>query len=204
MAGEIVDYREKFGSEKKDLVGAIMSSKDSDGTPIHHDQVIGEVVSTLVAGADTTANSILGTLGFLLQNPLALKRLRDEIDEAYSRGEISTGVPKYSETQKLPWLDACISESLRLSPSISGIFPRAVPQDGDEVLPGHFIPGGVSVGINQWVMGRDQAFYGSDAEAYKPERWENPEEKSRMKEYDFAFGHGARMWVYLFRCSNAN
>lgn len=193
MASEIVNHREKFGSEKKDLVGAIMSSKDSDGTPIHHDQVTGEVISTLVAGADTTANTILGTVGFLLQNPSALKKLRDEIDEADCRGEISKGVPKYSETQKLPWLDACISESLRLSPSISGTFPRAVPPGGDEVVPGHCIPGGVSVGINNWVMGRDKSFYGPDAETYKPERWDVPENRSQMKEYDFAFGHGARV-----------
>ena len=193
MANEIVGQREKFGSEKKDLISAIMASKDTDGTPIHHDQVVGEVMASLVAGADTTANSILGTIGFLIQRPSALKRLRDEVDAAVSKGELSTGVPKFSETQKLPWLDACISESLRLAPSIPTTFPRAVPPGGDEVLPGNFVPGGVTVGINNWVMGRDFNFYGPDALMYKPERWENPENKKRMKDYDFAFGHGARL-----------
>ncbi|KAI9661138.1 MAG: hypothetical protein M1821_009465 [Bathelium mastoideum] len=195
MASEMVDMREKFGSEKKDLIGAIMSSKDLDGTPIHHDQVMGEVVATLVAGSDTTANAIVGTVGYLLQNPSAHRKLRDEIDTADARGEISKGVPRYSETQNLPWLDACISESLRLSPSISTSFPRAVPAGGDEVIPGQVIPGGTSVGVNNWVMGRDKAFYGPDAEMYRPERWENPQDKTRMKDYEFAFGHGARVCI---------
>ena len=170
-----------------------MAAKNPEGEVIARSQVFGEVVATLVAGADTTANSICGIIGFLLQQPYTLVKLQQEIDYACRQGLLSFPVPTYTECVRLPYLDAVICEALRLSPSVGGVFTRAVPTGGAEVLDGELVPGGTTVGVNNWVFGRDEEIFGSDAELFKPERWLDEMNRKKLSEYDFAFGHGARV-----------
>jgi cytochrome P450 len=106
---------------------------------------------------------------------------------------LSSPVPTYSECLKLPYLDAVICESLRLSPSVGGVFTRVVPTGGAEVLAGQMALGGTTVGVNNYVLGRDEEIYGSNAETFKPERWLDEMNRKKFREYDFAFGHGARV-----------
>lgn len=139
-------------------------------------------------GGDTTANSIVGIMGMLFKNPEAMRRLRAEIDAA----NLDKDIPRFNEVSNLPYLDCVISEGLRLSPSVGGVFTRIVPTGGGEI-DGRQIPGGVEVGVNNWVMGRDFSLYGPDADVFRPERWEDAEDKKRFRDYEFAFGHGARV-----------
>jgi cytochrome P450 len=99
----------------------------------------------------------------------------------------------FAECSKLPYLDAVICESLRFSPSIGAVLTREVLKGGAEILPGDVVPSGTIIGVNNWVMGRSQDIYGADAEDFKPERWLNEANREKYKEYDFAFGYGARM-----------
>lgn len=50
------------------------------------------------------------------------------------------------------------------------VIPRGGGPDGQSAL---FVPKGTVVGYNVYVMHRREDIYGSDAEEYKPERWEN-------------------------------
>jgi cytochrome P450 len=45
-----------------------------------------------------------------------------------------------------------------------------VPPDG-AYIDGVFRQGGTRVAINGWVLHRDQATFGKDAEIFRPERW---------------------------------
>ncbi|CAK7215970.1 hypothetical protein SBRCBS47491_002672 [Sporothrix bragantina] len=195
MANQIVEDRYARPSDKRDLLNAIIASKNPDGVPIHRDQVRGEVIATLVAGGDTTSLSILGCLGFLLQHPDVLARLKDEL--ASVPLEHGREVPRYQTLQALPYLTAVIQETLRLSPSVGAAFTRRVPAGGAEVLPGQFLPGNTVVSVNNWVFGRNKEFYGHDAEQFRPERWIESDEETikRMKNYEFSFGHGARICI---------
>ncbi|KAF1808151.1 cytochrome P450 [Eremomyces bilateralis CBS 781.70] len=197
VAANIVSERYKQPSEKKDLLNAIISSKDPDRSPIHRDQVRGEVVAALVAGGDTTAMSILGCVGFLLRNPGVFSKLREEIDTAYSEGHLPQDqVPRYADLAKLPYLTAVINETLRFSPSVGAAFTRRTPEQGVEILPGYYVPGGTEVGVNNWVIGRSADLYGKDVEKFRPERWLEDDAKTKlMKDYEFAFGHGARICI---------
>jgi hypothetical protein len=85
----------------------------------------------------------------------------------------------FAECSKLPYLDAVICESLRFSRSIGGVFTREVLKGGAEILPGDVVPSGSIIGVNNWVMGRNQDIYGADAEDFMPEQWLN--EANRKK-----------------------
>ena len=64
-------------------------------------------------------------------------------------------------------------------------------------IAGHFFPAGTEVGINAWVAHRNLSVFGSDAEAFIPERWltEDKEALSRMDRYFLAFGAGSRSCI---------
>ncbi|KAL6412179.1 hypothetical protein AUP68_04562 [Ilyonectria robusta] len=47
---------------------------------------------------------------------------------------------------------------------------RVVPEGG-ATLAGTFLPQGTIVGVNPWVIGRDKAVYGENANDFVPERW---------------------------------
>lgn len=132
-------------------------------------------------------------------------------------GKISRPVITYEKSLELPYYQACIKESLRLSPSapsmysvwttswghstwhtltnfrISGILPRNV-QKGGVTIDGQFIPEGLELTSSPWVIHRDAAVWGLDAEQYRPERWLEASEET-IKEWekcDMAFGYGSR------------
>lgn len=65
-------------------------------------------ISNIAAGSDTINATIQAFFYHLLKNPRHLARLRQEIDAAHARGELSHYVT-YAEAQTLPFLQACVS-----------------------------------------------------------------------------------------------
>ena len=162
-------------------------------------QVLASCTSMIFAGSETTAISLSAVFHCLLANPRAYKKLMDELDRAAEDGTISDKEHKkvsWSEAQKLPYLDACIQESLRLHPAAGLILERVVPPQGIDIL-GHFIPGGTIVGCNAWVLHRRSEIFGAEVDEFRPERWleASPAQLKEMKATMFNFGAGARTCI---------
>ncbi len=109
----------------------------------------------------------------------------DELDQAVADGTIAdreNNKVSWTEAQKLPYLDACIQEALRLHPAAGLILERVVPPQGVDIL-GHFIPGGTIVGCNAWVIHRRPEIFGEDVDIFRPERWieASPAQLKEMK-----------------------
>jgi cytochrome P450 len=75
-----------------------------------------------------------------------------------------------AETQTLPYLQACITEGLRVWPPVASLIYKAVPPEGD-TWEGNFIAGGTYFDASAWVLHRSQALYGEDANIFRLERW---------------------------------
>lgn len=111
-------------------------------------------------------------------------------------GDKEKGVVTWSESQGLPYLDACIKESFRLHPAPGLPIERIVPPQGADIA-GHFIKGGTIVGCNAWVVHRRPEVFGDDVETFRPERWIEGDEK-KIKEMGATllhFGMGARTCI---------
>lgn len=96
-----------------------------------------------------------------------------EIDLAVVDGLIAERENKrvrFSESLKLPYLDAVIQESFRMHPAPGLLLERVVPPQGLDIL-GETIPGGTIVGCNAWVLHRREEVFGSDVDTFRPERW---------------------------------
>lgn len=158
-------------------------------------QKCAHVTLLIQAGADTTGTALGSIVRFLIMNPPALARARAEIQAADEGGFLSTPV-QYEETrQHLPFFVACIKEGLRLNPPATNLFARIAPTAG-KVIDGHFIPGGTEITSHAYTVQRDKAFYGDDAEEFKPERWLVSQKRSfELDAAQFTFGVGARICI---------
>lgn len=61
-----------------------------------------------------------------------------------------------------------------MRPGTQGTFPKIVPPQG-ETVQGVFIPGGTRVGMNVMAVLRSERLFGPDVEAFRPERWLDPD-----------------------------
>lgn len=162
-------------------------------------QVLASCTSMILAGSETTAISLSSVFYNLMKHPRVYEKLMKELDENASNGTIkerSNRKVSWSESQKLPYLDAVIQESFRVHPAAGLILERVVPPQGIEVC-GEHIPGGVIVGCNAWVLHRRPEIFGEDVDTFRPERWleASPAQQKEMKATMFQFGAGARTCI---------
>lgn len=92
-----------------------------------------------IAGGETTSTFLAATTYYLLQTPTAYTKLQAEIRKAFESYESITA----AAVQGLPYIQAVISEGLRMYPPGSQGFPRLSPRAGTDVA-GHWVPQGVS------------------------------------------------------------
>ncbi|KND88422.1 Pisatin demethylase [Tolypocladium ophioglossoides CBS 100239] len=162
------------------------------------DELRSEVLEQIIAGSDTTASAICGTLLHVMTNPRVYAKLQREVDDAVR----DSGAPRAREgliattqVKQLPYLQAVVREGLRVWPPVASIFPRDVPPGGDTVVVDGedvFLPGGVCVGYSAYAMHHSEAVYGADAKAFRPERWfeSDPGKLAAMvRTNDLIFGH---------------
>lgn len=96
--------------------------------------------SNIAASTDTTSISLSSIMWNLYKNPEKLAKLRAEIDEGQGTGQVSDPVT-WVESQKLPYLQAVIKESLRMHSAVGTTLARTVPPGGVELSGQHFAPG---------------------------------------------------------------
>jgi cytochrome P450 len=138
--------------------------------------------------------------------------LRKEVQETAGGSSAAEKSIDFQSAQKMPYLQACIKEAMRLHPATGLPLSRVVPKEGAYIA-GRYFPGGVRasssrighalirsqavVGVNTWVAHRNTGVFGSDAEQFRPERWleATKEQLSRMEEYYLPFGHGSRTCI---------
>lgn len=99
-----------------------------------------------IAGSETVATAISGTMNYLCQNPAALKTLADEVRSAVS-AEADLNIANVS---RLPYLTAVLKEGLRIGAPAPFSFPRVVPLKGASIH-GYWVPGRVSL-IHPFVI----------------------------------------------------
>jgi cytochrome P450 len=205
------DLKPVAGAKSLDLLSKFMAAHQSHPEFMSETLVQTMAVSMAFAGSETTAISLSAVFYFLLKNPKALACLQAEIDQAGRDGAFAdseTGLVTWHESQRLPYLDACIKEAFRLHPAAGLPLERIVPEGGAEIA-GHFVEGGTIVGCSAWLIHMDKGVFGDDAELYRPERWLYNEElcktdigkqgeESRVKEMNgtmFQFGMGSRTCI---------
>ncbi|CAL1405101.1 unnamed protein product [Linum trigynum] len=164
---------------KEDILSRFLLESEKDQENMTDKYLRDITLNFIIAGKDTTANSLTWFFYSLCKHPLVQEKVAQEVREAATanqKGEV-TSAEEFVEllTQealdKMHYLHAALTETLRLYP--------AVPVDGksaaeDDVLPDGFrVRKGDGVTYMAYAMGRMTSIWGEDAEEFRPERWLN-------------------------------
>ncbi|KAM5368082.1 hypothetical protein ACJZ2D_009686 [Fusarium nematophilum] len=149
------------------------SHPDMLGSFIRHgldqEEASRESLLNVVAGSDTSATTIRLIMLSLLSNPVAYRKLQEEIDDGIQAGKISSPITD-AEARQLSYLQAAIKEGLRIKAPAAGPLFKTVPPQGD-VIDGKFIPGGTQIGTSPFGIYHSKKVFGEDASLFVPERW---------------------------------
>jgi len=141
----------------------------------------------LVAGYETTSNTLTYCSHLLTTNPEKLNKLQQEIDHFLSdEKELS-----YELINSMPYLDMVIRETLRMYPLASLVVNRLCMEDTE--VCGQKIPAGVAVQPDIWTLHYSEELWGPvDPHKFEPERCSKEEMKNRHAMAWMPFGAGPR------------
>jgi cytochrome P450 len=100
-----------------------------------------EAQALMYAGSDTTGNTLMVGTFHLLKQPETYRKFKKEILSVWPK--LDTDTPSLRELERLPYFNAVIKESLRISVGVVSGLLRVVPKEGAKICD-TFVPGGVS------------------------------------------------------------
>ncbi|CAK6960136.1 thromboxane-A synthase [Scomber scombrus] len=154
---------------------------------ITEDEIVGQSFVFLLAGYETSSNTLAFTCYLLALNPECQCRVQEEVDDFFTRHE----APNYTNVQELKYLDMVISEALRLYPP-GFRFARDI--DDDCVVNGQCLPKGATLEIPAGFLHRDPEYW-PEPEKFIPERFTPEAKASRHPFVYLPFGAGPRNCV---------
>jgi len=117
FAGDILEARKKEDPEQLqqrcDLLSLFISRKNVEGEEFSDDYLRDMILNMILAGRDTTAQSLAWTFYLLALHPEVRQKAREEVDRV-----LGTDAPDYDSLKNLEYLHAIVTESLRLYPSV--------------------------------------------------------------------------------------
>jgi len=180
------------------FVGLFVKAAQKNGIEYDDNYLKDLVLNFLIAGRDTTAQSLSWIFWLVMCHPDVEARIVQEVEDTLGDEPVT-----YENSSKLTYVQNVIHEGLRLYPSVPLDSKIAI---GDDTLPdGTFIPSGTVVQYSAYAMARSKDLWGEDAEAFKPERWEGRAPPSAFEYPVFNAGPreclGKRLaWVEMRAC----
>ncbi|MEO7117089.1 MAG: cytochrome P450, partial [Caldimonas sp.] len=167
--GFIRDARARLEAEPErraaphNLLEAMIVAADDPGSGITDAEVSGNVMTMLLAGEDTTANTLTWAIWLLTRNPEALAKARAEVD-AVSPDRAGWTLERLAE---LRYLEACANETMRLKPVAPFLMLQALRETriADVRVP----PGTLVWAALRTDTVRDEYF--PDPSRFDPDRW---------------------------------
>ncbi len=107
---------------RSDVLTLLLKEGDAENAPLTDDELRDELVTLLIAGHETTATALSWAFHWVNFVPEARRLLVDELD-ALNAKKLRGG--EYLDAlQALPYLDACVKETLRITPVIPVVSRR--------------------------------------------------------------------------------
>jgi cytochrome P450 len=202
IAGFIAQARERLLADPTrrehppNLLESMIVAADEGGSgpggKVSDRDVAGNVMTMLLAGEDTTANTLAWMIYLLQRNPDALQRAQAEVRTL--AGDSSAFTPE--QMASLDYLEACAHETMRLKP----VAPfQVIEALRDTVIGGIRVPAGTGL----WCAMRGDTIserHFPNPQVFDPQRWLNDvrdgspgQAASSAKRVSMPFGAGPRV-----------
>uniref|UniRef100_A0A914WRF1 Uncharacterized protein n=1 Tax=Plectus sambesii TaxID=2011161 RepID=A0A914WRF1_9BILA len=152
-------------------------------------EIVQQCLLFMLAGYDTTANSLSYITYLLAKHQDVQDKLISEID-AYCPDEADV---TYETLHEMTYLNLVVKEGLRLFPLAAFVQSRQAVADCE--VGGIPVQKGTGIMIDVWSVHRNREVWGADAEDFRPERFESDEDEGRPSLAYIPFGVGPRMCI---------
>jgi cytochrome P450/nitrite reductase/ring-hydroxylating ferredoxin subunit len=193
--GELIaDARARLAADPErttrpaNFLESMLAARDAEGQPFSDDMVIANAMTMLVAGEDTTANTLAWAVHHLCDAPDAVERLRGEADAALGSEFVP---PDIQTANRLSYAGAVANEAMRLRP----VAPLLYLEANDDVDVGTVaVPRGTRLALLTRPAAIDARNFGDPA-LFRPERWLNGASEGKAHEISahIPFGTGPRI-----------
>jgi cytochrome P450 len=102
-----------LAKQPRNLLEALIATRDEDGSTLTDEDIFGNTMTVLLAGEDTTANTLAWMMHLLSLHPEAQRKLREEIDPLVGDTPLWTDL---KQADSMRYVEAVMSEALRLRP----------------------------------------------------------------------------------------
>jgi|KBSMisStandDraft_5_1062788.scaffolds.fasta_scaffold29366_5 cytochrome P450 len=171
----------------ENLLEAMIVAADDPQSGITPGEIHGNVLTMLLAGEDTTANSLAWAIWLLSKHPECLARARAEVDA-------EVGDPKawtIERFARLDYVEACANETLRLRPVAPFLMLQALRETSVD---------GIRIPVETVIWGALRAdslreVHFDEPDRFKPERWlaDAGPSASSANRVSMPFGAGPRV-----------
>ncbi|KAH3663486.1 hypothetical protein WICMUC_005925 [Wickerhamomyces mucosus] len=156
LSNKIKEEQEKSETKNSAAFKLYLSLKRGE---ITEKQFTDNIVIILVAGHENPQLFFTSLIYIMAKYPKIQKKLRKKFKN-YS----------FDRLDEISFLNSVLFETLRLFPPLGQIINRKTSRDvllGSDI----HIPKNTYVGYNNFVTGRDSAYWGKDSNEFRPERW---------------------------------
>ena len=143
---------------------AILAAVEAEESEFTDSEIFANAGTLLLAGEDTTANTIAWTVHTFMNHPAHFEQARREVDALVAPEPAITSL---EQTARLAFLDACCNEVMRLKP-VAPLF--VLEPVADVELLGCLVPKGTPLMLlTRRIATRNEHF--SDGASFDPGRW---------------------------------
>lgn len=154
----VIDYGSSAASSagkgslsKHNVISGLIDASHAEGTRLTDFSLGSQASALIVAGSGTTAVTLTYAVWAVLRHPAVRIKLEEEV----------ASLPdSFDDTvlEKLPYLNAVVTETLRLYGSAPGALPRTTPSKGIQIKD-FYIPAGVTLTTQSFTMHRDPLIF---------------------------------------------
>jgi cytochrome P450/nitrite reductase/ring-hydroxylating ferredoxin subunit len=170
LAARVEEARERIEAEPAradrpaNFLEAMLAARDERGRPFAAGVILGNAIQMLLAGEDTTANTLAWAVHELCDAPEAVRGLRAELDGALDGERFPASL---DVANRLAFASAVANETMRLRPVAPLLFLEAIE---DTRLGDVEVPAGTAVFLIMRPAVLDPANFYEPA-TFRPERW---------------------------------
>jgi cytochrome P450 len=165
---------------------AMLATQASESGVFTDDEIVGNLLTMLLAGEDTVANTIAWMMYFMTEYPEAQRMMQQEADIVLGN---STTLQQIQEHERLSYINAVAQETMRLKP----VGPMLFHETTEAVkLGGMNIPAGTALFLLTRAAWMQESAFANPTQ-FQPERWLSGADALEHNPNTFIpFGSGAR------------
>ncbi|KAE8352502.1 cytochrome P450 [Aspergillus coremiiformis] len=158
---QLIHEQLKASHTRRDIMVEVLERAATSGLP--ESEIAENFSALMLAGFHTTQNALCAVIFFVLTHPESHAKLVRELQSAFTSAEDITG----DVVQRLPYLNAVLTEALRLYPPVPLGGPRVSP---GAYVDGVYLPAGTEVCTSLFALHHNPDYFNEPYE-FIPERW---------------------------------